>query len=46
MKFAKRMERMQSSEIRELLKLTAQPGYYFVCRRFTGTGTVSGERNS
>lgn len=25
MKFAKRMERMQSSEIRELLKLTAQP---------------------
>ena len=25
MKFAKRMERMQASEIRELLKLTAQP---------------------
>ena len=28
MKFAKRMERMQSSEIRELLKLTAQPDIY------------------
>ena len=25
MKFATRMERMQASEIRELLKLTAQP---------------------
>ena len=27
MKFAKRMERMQSSEIRELLKLTAPVSY-------------------
>ena len=42
MKFAKRMERMQSSEIRELLKLTAQPDII----SFAGTGTVSGERNS
>jgi 2-aminoadipate transaminase len=41
MKFAKRMERMQSSEIRELLKLTAQPDII----SFAG-GTVSGERNS
>ena len=46
MKFAKRMERMQSSEIRELLKLTAQPDIISFAGGFTGTGTVSGERNS
>ena len=33
MKFAKRMERMQSSEIRELLKLTAQPD--IICLLYT-----------
>lgn len=36
MKFAKRMERMQSSEIRELLKLTAQPDIISFAGRFTG----------
>lgn len=46
MKFAKRMERMQSSEIRELLKLTAQPDIISFAGGLPGTGTVSGERNS
>ena len=37
MKFAKRMERMQASEIRELLKLTAQPDIINTIPKLTRT---------
>ena len=45
MKFAKRMERMQSSEIRELLKLTAQPDIISFAGGYRHRN-CSGERNS